>query len=255
MSLASQVPELAILGRTIQSAVAPVFLLVATGNLINVMTGRLARVVDRSRALEERYAATQGAEHSRVVWELRRLDRRMSLVNTAIGMAVACGVVVCLMVAGLFLGEVAGFPDGRGRGAVVRGRDGPADRIAGAVPGRGAPGHRHHPRARRTAGTRPALTTREGSCRRRSGTRRSARASAPRSWRASPTRCPRRVTGALAPPMSVRTQPGCSMASVRPVSRQSIDSDRPGRVQRRLGRAIGDRTAANCLRDRAHAGW
>ncbi len=112
MSLVSQVPDLAILGRTIQSAVAPVFLLVATGNLINVMTGRLARVVDRSRALEERYAATTGADHERVVWELRRLDRRMSLVNTAMGMAVACGVVVCLMVAALFLGEVAGFKTG-----------------------------------------------------------------------------------------------------------------------------------------------
>ena len=112
MSLASQVPDLAILNRTIQSAVAPVFLLVATGNLINVMTGRLARVVDRSRSLEERYATTAGAEHERVVWELRRLDRRMGLVNTAIGMAVACGVVVCLMVAGLFLGRVAGFETG-----------------------------------------------------------------------------------------------------------------------------------------------
>ncbi len=106
------VPDLAILGRTIQSAVAPVFLLVATGNLINVMTGRLARVVDRSRALEERYAGTAGAEHERLVWELRRLDRRMGLVNTAIGLAVACGVTVCLMVAGLFAGEVAGFETG-----------------------------------------------------------------------------------------------------------------------------------------------
>ncbi len=112
MSLASQVPDLAILGRTIQSAVAPVFLLVATGNLINVMTGRLARVVDRSRSLEERYAATTGVEHERVVWELRRLDRRMGLVNTAIALAVACGVTVCLMVAGLFAGEVAGFATG-----------------------------------------------------------------------------------------------------------------------------------------------
>ena len=106
------VPDLAILGRTIQSAVAPVFLLVATGNLINVMTGRLARVVDRSRDLEERYVATQGTEHERVVWELRRLDRRMGIVNTAIGLSVACGVTVCLMVAGLFLGEVAGFATG-----------------------------------------------------------------------------------------------------------------------------------------------
>lgn len=36
----------------------------------------------------------------------------MSLINLSIGLSVACGVVVCLMVAALFLGEVAGFATG-----------------------------------------------------------------------------------------------------------------------------------------------
>ena len=78
---------------------APVFLLVATGSLLNVLTGRLSRVVDRSRALMERSAATEGDEHARVVAELRWADRRMGVINNSIGSAVACGIVVCLLVA------------------------------------------------------------------------------------------------------------------------------------------------------------
>ena len=112
MSLTATVPDLPILGQTIQSAVAPVFLLVATGGILNVTTGRLARVVDRSRALEGLYRDTTGPEHQRVVWELRRLDRRMTIINSSISLCVACGVVVCLMVAALFGGEVAGFSTG-----------------------------------------------------------------------------------------------------------------------------------------------
>ena len=39
--------------RAIQLAVAPVFLLTAIGTLINALTGRLGRAVDRRRKLEE----------------------------------------------------------------------------------------------------------------------------------------------------------------------------------------------------------
>lgn len=43
--------HLAEIARTIQLAVAPVFLLTALGTLLNVLTNRLARVVDRARFL------------------------------------------------------------------------------------------------------------------------------------------------------------------------------------------------------------
>ena len=86
----------AMIAETIQLSVTPVFLLVATGSLLNVLTGRLSRVVDRSRALMERWAETEGAEHDRVVAELRAADRRMDVINNAIAAAVACGIVVCL---------------------------------------------------------------------------------------------------------------------------------------------------------------
>ena len=97
------------IAETIQLSVTPVFLLVATGSLLNVFTGRLARVVDRSRRLMELWAETQGAEHERVVAELRVVDRRIDVINNSIAAAVACGIVVCLLVALLFTQAVAGF--------------------------------------------------------------------------------------------------------------------------------------------------
>lgn len=99
-------PHVSALSQTIQLALAPAFLLVATGSLLNVMIGRLARVVDRVRTLEKLYVETDGAERGRVVWELRRLDKRMTLVNNAIGLCVACAILTCLMVAGLFIVEI-----------------------------------------------------------------------------------------------------------------------------------------------------
>ncbi len=91
------------IAQTIQLSVAPVFLLVATGGILNVVTGRLARVVDRARALTIRHSATTGTEHAEVVRELKLLDRRMDIINWSVALCVACGITVCLMVAMLFL--------------------------------------------------------------------------------------------------------------------------------------------------------
>jgi ABC-type transport system involved in cytochrome bd biosynthesis fused ATPase/permease subunit len=90
------------IAETIQLSLVPAFLLVATGSFLNVVTGRLARVVDRARDLQQRYAETEGLEHERVVRELRRLDRRMDVINWSIALCVACAIVVCIMVAMLF---------------------------------------------------------------------------------------------------------------------------------------------------------
>lgn len=97
------------IAETIQLSVTPVFLLVATGSLLNVFTGRLARVIDRSRALMDLWSKTEGQEHDRVVAELRVVDRRIDVINNSIAAAVACGIVVCLLVALLFTQAVAGF--------------------------------------------------------------------------------------------------------------------------------------------------
>jgi len=55
----NQIDEIA---HIIQLSIAPVFLLTGVGTLLNVLSGRLARIIDRARALEQRLE-TQGAPH------------------------------------------------------------------------------------------------------------------------------------------------------------------------------------------------
>jgi hypothetical protein len=102
-------PAISSIAQTIQLAIAPVFLLAGIGAILNVLAGRLARVVDRSRVLEELHAASEGEEHHRYVLELRRVDRRMRLANAAIALIVASAIVVCLLVALLFVTQLAGL--------------------------------------------------------------------------------------------------------------------------------------------------
>lgn len=97
------------LAHTIQMATAPVFLLTGIGAFLNVMVGRLARVVDRARALELRFTPVDHADHARQVWELRLLDRRMRVVSIAISLCTASAALICGVVAGLFLARLMGI--------------------------------------------------------------------------------------------------------------------------------------------------
>ncbi|MBS0504278.1 MAG: DUF2721 domain-containing protein [Proteobacteria bacterium] len=103
-------PTISSIAQTIQLAIAPVFLLAGIGALLNVLAGRLARVVDRSRVLEALHASSTGEEHQRYVGELRIVDKRMRLVNTAIALIVASAITVCVLVAMLFITQLAGLP-------------------------------------------------------------------------------------------------------------------------------------------------
>ncbi|NNM77202.1 DUF2721 domain-containing protein [Sphingomonas sp. ID1715] len=102
-------PAISTIAQTIQLAIAPVFLLAGIGSILNVLAGRLARVVDRSRVLEQLHAESTGEEHRRYVLELRVVDRRMRLANAAIALIVASAIVVCLLVALLFITQLAGL--------------------------------------------------------------------------------------------------------------------------------------------------
>ena len=91
--------------RVIQLAVAPVFLLTAIGTIINALTGRLARAVDRRRVIEERVQASEAdssAERDFDV-ELKLLARRISLVLWSIGFAVFSALLVCLLIGTAFM--------------------------------------------------------------------------------------------------------------------------------------------------------
>jgi hypothetical protein len=99
-------PEVSLVAHTIQLALAPVFLLAGIGAFLNVCVGRLARVVDRARFVEKALPLSTGAEHDRLVGEIRILDKRISVVNAAIFLTVVAAVLTCIVVILLFLSNL-----------------------------------------------------------------------------------------------------------------------------------------------------
>jgi hypothetical protein len=98
---------IATIAQTIQVAIAPVFLLAGMGAILNVMAGRLARIVDRVRKLEELHPRSTGPEHDRHVWELRILDKRITVINAALGLCASSAMLISLVVALLFAAQLA----------------------------------------------------------------------------------------------------------------------------------------------------
>ena len=96
--------------QAIQLALAPVFLLTGIAALLGVMTNRLARIIDRARHFEQRWAGLSDAERDRAWVELRSLERRRRLTSLAIGTGTFAALMVCCVVATLFLEELLGSP-------------------------------------------------------------------------------------------------------------------------------------------------
>jgi hypothetical protein len=96
------------IAQTIQLSLAPVFVLVAIGQILNALSVRYGRVIDRSRAMQEMYEKTSGREHDIVAMEIRGLDRRIKLMSSAIRAMVLSGLAIGTTVALLFLDEIAG---------------------------------------------------------------------------------------------------------------------------------------------------
>jgi hypothetical protein len=86
----------------VRLALAPVFLLSGIGAFLNVLASRLSRIVDRSRDIEPHLLASRGTEHDRWITDLKILDRRMSLINCAMGLSVTSAILTCLVVVLLF---------------------------------------------------------------------------------------------------------------------------------------------------------
>jgi uncharacterized membrane protein YkgB len=94
--------QLTDIGHVIQLAIAPVFLLTGVCTNLMVLTNRLARIIDRSRVLEDRLDI---AYQDAYMDELDVLYRRWHLINYAIALSTACGLLICLVIALLFLGD------------------------------------------------------------------------------------------------------------------------------------------------------
>ena len=100
--------EVTAIAHVIQLAVAPVFLMAGVSGLLNVLTNRLARIIDRARVIEERLEA--GADEGKFETEARVRERlsvfskRARLMNYAITLCTACASMVCLVIIALFTG-------------------------------------------------------------------------------------------------------------------------------------------------------
>ena len=89
----------------IQLAVVPVFLLSGIGALLGVMANRLARVIDRARALEATWERLAESERGTVLSEVRNLDLRRRLASWSINFAACAALIVCTVIVALFLEE------------------------------------------------------------------------------------------------------------------------------------------------------
>lgn len=103
-----QIFSAADIGSAIQSALAPVFLLTAIAGLLNVMVHRLSRVVDRSRHLEAAMAGLAADPRRIAIDDLAVLAKRMAAANWAIALCTLAALLVCLVVALLFLEQLVG---------------------------------------------------------------------------------------------------------------------------------------------------
>ena len=106
-------PAVSTIAQTIQLSLSPVFMLAGIAAVMNVLAGRLGRVIDRARVLEELHQRIAPAEQERHRWELHLLDRRMKLTNAALLLSVTSAAVTCMTVALLFIAELAKLHIGR----------------------------------------------------------------------------------------------------------------------------------------------
>ena len=107
VQLANPNSHIMAIAEVIRLAVAPVFLLTAIATMVNAMNTRLVRVVDRRRVTQDRIKDAAGtAQLEPLKDELRLLIRRSRLIYLAILFAVLSALLICVVVAGAFLGAL-----------------------------------------------------------------------------------------------------------------------------------------------------
>jgi hypothetical protein len=109
MALFQSLTNITDIAHVIQLAVAPVFLLTGVGAILSVLVNRLSRVVDRFRSLELIQPQVQGDTLQSVQKEMDILSQRAKMVHWAIGLCTSSALLVCVVIATLFVGSIAGI--------------------------------------------------------------------------------------------------------------------------------------------------
>ena len=90
----------------LQLVTAPAFLIAGIGTLINVLTARLSRVVDRARdEFDEEEDPTREPNPQRIEFDRRMRDTlalRARLINRSMALATFSAILVCVLIAALF---------------------------------------------------------------------------------------------------------------------------------------------------------
>jgi uncharacterized protein DUF2721 len=88
----------------IQIALTPIFLISAIGVTLNVLTSRLARIVDRARAMEDILRRPDHKPDGRNLHDaLGVLERRAGYINAAITLITVSALFIALVVVMLFV--------------------------------------------------------------------------------------------------------------------------------------------------------
>jgi Protein of unknown function (DUF2721). len=104
------------ISHVIELAVAPVFLLAAIGQTLNVLSTRLGRIIDRGRRLNELQDAASHTVHTTVDSgedideEQYLLARRARLINRAIKFCTMSALFVTIVIVGLFVDVLLQLP-------------------------------------------------------------------------------------------------------------------------------------------------
>ncbi len=93
--------------QAIQLALAPVFLLTGIAGMLNVMAGRLARIIDRGRQLLEAPNVAQLQSRPGFVQEVETLERRRHLASAAITACTFSALAVCMVITAFFMEVLA----------------------------------------------------------------------------------------------------------------------------------------------------
>ncbi len=98
------------ISNAIQLALGPVFLLTGIAGMLNVMSGRLSRIIDRGRALTERSNAIASLDQDAIDEELKQLEQRRHITSIAITSCTISALLVCLDIVTLFLEVMFNIP-------------------------------------------------------------------------------------------------------------------------------------------------
>lgn len=91
------------IAQVIQLSVAPVFLLAGVGATLNVLVGRLVRIVERARITEAQMKDASEVQSKELHERLEVLAKRARLISRAIALSVLCAVLVPIVIVSLFV--------------------------------------------------------------------------------------------------------------------------------------------------------